>query len=411
MPARTQSISSKAELGPLFTSLVLTLIGILLIYSSGRLEFSSAYIHLYRKQLVWFLVALAVSYPFMRVDMKVLGRVSYLLYAVSIITLLVVLALPGSGPHRWIRLGSFQFQPSELAKLFTVLALARYLSARKRRLERLTDFAIPILIAGVPTALILVEPDLGTAAVFIPVLFAMLFWAGARPLYLLLLASPMISFAASSSTLVFTLFLVFLVTVIHRRKPFFFDAAVVVGTNLGVGLLYKTFWNSLELYQKKRLLAFLGLESDPLGIDWQKIQSQVAIGSGGFWGKGLLEGTQKKLAFLPEQHTDFIFSIAGEETGFLGVIIILLLYYFLLVRGLQIARHAPTAYSSLVAMGIVTLIFIHVFVNITMVTGFLPVIGLPLPFLSYGGSSLVMFFITIALLERVSFERMYQWMR
>ena len=153
------------------------------------------------------------------------------------------------------------------------------------------------------------------------------------------------------------------------------------------------------------------MESDPLGIDWQKIQSQVAIGSGGFWGRGFLKGTQKKLAFLPEQHTDFIFSIVGEEMGFLGVVIILLLYYFLLTRALAIARSAPTPFSSAVSMGIAALIFVHVFVNVTMVTGYLPVIGLPLPFLSYGGSSLVTFFIAIALLERMSSEKTMVWQK
>jgi rod shape determining protein RodA len=411
MQRTKRALSGRADLGPVVTSVVLSLIGVLLIYSSGKLEFSSAYQNLYKKQLLWIVIALIVSYPVMKVSIKSLAGLSYPLYAASLALLILVLALPASGPHRWIRLGSIQIQPSEVAKLFTILALAKYLGGKKHRLERLADFIVPLLIVGIPAFLILIEPDLGTASVFIPLLFAMLYWSGARPLYLLFLLSPLISLIASSSTILFTIFLLILIAVIQIRKPFFFDAVIVIAMNIAVGLLYKPFWNRLEIYQKKRLLAFLGLESDPLGIDWQKIQSQVAIGSGGFWGKGFLEGTQKKLAFLPEQHTDFIFSIVGEETGFVGVIIILLLYFFLLFRALHIARSAPTPFSSIVSFGILSLLFVHVFVNITMVTGYLPVIGLPLPFLSYGGSSLVMFFIAIALLVRMSFEKSRVWLR
>lgn len=422
MPTRTKALGGKVDLGPFFASLVLSLIGVLLIYSSGKLEFSEAYQNLYKKQILWLIIALIVSYPVMKVSIKSLSGLSYFLYTASVMLLVIVLALPGSGPHRWIRLGSIQIQPSEIAKLLTILALARYLGRKRQRLERLTDFLLPLIIAGVPAFLILIEPDLGTAFVFIPILFAMLFWSGARPLYLLFLASPLLSLTFSSLSLIahshaiiytilFALFFILLVIIILLRKPYFFDALIIIAMNIAVGLLYKPFWNHLEAYQKKRLLAFLGLDSDPLGIDWQRIQSQVAIGSGGFWGKGFLEGTQKKLAFLPEQHTDFIFSIVGEEMGFIGVFIILLLYYFLLSRSLYIARTAPTPFSSSVSMGIAALIFTHVFVNITMVTGYLPVIGLPVPFLSYGGSSLVMFFVAIWLLERMSLEKTHIWLR
>lgn len=391
------------------TGLVLATIGVLLIYSSGQLEFSSAYENLYRKQILWIVLASLACIAFFKIPLRTLGGISYPFYAFSIALLLLVLVLPSQGAHRWIRLGFFQIQPSELAKLAAILALARYLGMKRPRLERITDFIVPVLIAGTPAVLILIEPDLGTASVFAAVLFAMLFWAGARPLSLLFLVSPLLSLAASTSTVVFGLFLTLLLALIHLRKPFFSDSLFIVATNLAVGLFNKSVWNSLEVYQKKRILAFLGLQSDPLGIDWQKIQSQVAIGSGGFWGKGYLDGTQKKLAFLPEQHTDFIFSIAGEEMGFIGAVIILILFYFLLSRALQISRNAPNPHASLVAIGITSLLFIHVFVNITMVSGLLPVIGLPLPFLSYGGSSLLMFSCSIALLERVSLEKSRMW--
>jgi rod shape determining protein RodA len=391
------------------TSLVLSLIGVVLIYSSGHLEFSTAYENLYQRQLLWIVIACLLSYVFFKAPIRSVAGISYPFYAFSIGLLLLVLALPSEGAHRWIRLGFFQIQPSEVAKLATILALARYLGMNRRRLERLTDFIVPVLIAGIPSFLVLIEPDLGTASVFAPVLFAMLFWAGARPLALLFLVSPFLSFAASSSAFMFALFLVFLIVLIQLRKPFFSDSLAVIATNLAVGLFNQSVWNSLHEYQKKRLLAFLGLESDPLGIDWQKIQSQVAIGSGGFWGKGFLEGTQKKLAFLPEQHTDFIFSIAGEEMGFVGALIILILFYFLISKALHTARNATNNHSGLLAMGITALLFVHVFVNITMVSGFLPVIGLPLPFLSYGGSSLIMFSLSITLLERVSFEKSRMW--
>jgi rod shape determining protein RodA len=392
------------------TGLALAIIGVLLIYSSGRLEYSASSVAgLYRKQILWIVITCLVCCVFFRVPLRHVAGISYPLYAFSIGLLLLVLALPSEGPHRWIRIGSVQVQPSELAKIATILALARYLGMKKRRLDRLTDFIVPILIAAFPAVLILVEPDLGTAAVFGPVLFAMLFWAGARPLALLFLISPLLSFAASSSTILFALFLVFLLVTIHMRKPFFSDSLAVVAMNLVVGLFNQSVWNGLKEYQKKRLLAFFGLESDPLGIDWQKIQSQVAIGSGGFWGKGYLEGTQKKLAFLPEQHTDFIFSIAGEETGFVGACIILLLFYFLLSKALDISRNAPQNHAGLIAMGVTSLLFTHVFVNITMVAGFLPVIGVPLPLLSYGGSSLLMFSLGITLLERVNLEKARMW--
>jgi len=411
MLKKKRSISGGADYAPYITSLVLSLIGVLLIYSSGQLEFSTAYIKLYQKQIIWLAMAVIISYLVMKVNIKTLGTLSFPLYAITLVLLGIVLLLPADGPHRWIRLAWFQIQPSEIAKIFTILALAAYLGGGRHKLERLTGFVVPLLIVGTPAFLILIEPDLGTALVFVPILFAMLYWAGARPLYLLFLLSPLLSLAASYRTILFTVFIIMLVVIIKVRKPFLFDAILVVAMNITVGLLYKPFWASLEMYQKKRILSFLGMESDPLGIDWQKIQSQVAIGSGGFWGRGFLKGTQKKLAFLPEQHTDFIFSIAGEEMGFVGVVIILLLYYFLLTRALAIARSAPTPFSSAVSIGIAALIFVHVFVNVTMVTGYLPVIGLPLPFLSYGGSSLVTFFIAIALLERMSSEKTMVWQK
>jgi|GEM_PF-3485749 len=263
MPLKSRTLSSTADFGPLLTCLVLSSIGVLLIYSSGKLEFSSIYGGLFKKQILWILVASVVLYFTMKVSTKILHSTSYLFYTISVILLVVVLALPASGPHRWIQLAGYQLQPSEVAKLFTILALARYLGGKRRHLERLADFIIPILIMGTPAILILIEPDLGTASVFIPVMFAMLYWAGARPLYLLFILSPLFSLVASSNTIFFTIFLIILVVVIQIRKPFFFDAVIVIATNITVGLLYKPLWNRLELYQKKRLLAFLGLESDP----------------------------------------------------------------------------------------------------------------------------------------------------
>ena len=301
--------------------------------------------------------------------------------------------------------GGLRFQPSEWAKLATIFALARFLTDHH---DKLDDKRTLLILAGLgilPFILIFKQPDLGTSLVFIAIIPAMLFWAGVSPLILLLTFIPGLTMLASFELWSFSLIMGILLIVLFfasRNMIFTFGHIVL---NIFVGVITPFLWNSLEAYQQKRVLSFLGIVSDPKGISYQVIQSKVAIGSGGITGKGFLEGTQTQLRFLPEQHTDFIFSVIGEEFGILGCVTVIVLFVLLISRGIQVASNVKNRFSSLVVIGITTMILYHYFVNLGMVMGLMPVTGLPLPFISYGGSFLNTCMVSIALILNFSLRR------
>ncbi len=327
-----------------------------------------------------------------------LAYLSYFLYLGFLITVLV-LSSGGVRAHRWFLLGPFRFQPSELAKLTTIFALAYFLSRRGVVLKSLKDLIIPSIIAAIP-CLLIIGPDLGTALVFVPILLAMLYWAGLPFIYLFLIITPMISLICAFSFIAWLIFIFLLVLVLFyfiKQHKHTFDAIFLALINLAIGTIAPFGWEHLKEYRRQRILSFLNPQNDPLGAGYQIIQSKVAIGSGGFWGKGFMNGTQKNLLFLPEQHTDFIFSVIGEEMGFWFCILLLFLFIILLIRIIQAATQIRDRFASLVIIGIATMIFFHILVNIGMTIGVMPITGLPLPFISYGGSSLIMNMLAIGI--------------
>ena len=329
-------------------------------------------------------------------------------------SLVAVLAWGTGDATRWLRLGPLMLQPSELAKIATIIALARYLSDRSvERINSFGGFFGASFLILVPAALIVRQPDLGTAASFAAPLFPMLYWAGMRKFFVFLVISPLISVICSldllwqgSTPYVFAIFVVGSTFLIHHFLRRLWLTISMAFINTSAGLLTVYFLDHfLHSYQKARIMTFFNPESDPLESGWNIIQSKIAIGSGGLTGKGLLEGTQTKHQFLPAAHTDFIFSVIGEEGGFVMALIVLSLFFFLIYRALHIASAANNAFYSLTAVGLAAMLTFHVFINIGMTIGVMPITGLPLPFLSSGGSSLLSNLLAIGLLLHIDTYR------
>ncbi|MEO8199629.1 MAG: rod shape-determining protein RodA, partial [Gemmatimonadota bacterium] len=238
----------------------------------------------------------------------------------------------------------------------------------------------------------------------IGILFAVLFWAGVRPHLLVMLASPVVSLLAAFSIVSWAVWMVLLTGLLILWRPFVFEAVTVWLVNAVMGFIAMPLWNRLEPYQQNRLLTFLNPEIDPKAAGYHAIQSKVAIGSGGFFGNGWLQGPQKRLAFLPAQHTDFAFSVVGEEMGFLGVSVALILFLVFFMAMVRIARRASDPFSSLLVFGIVGLLFTHVWENVGMTVNIMPITGIPLPFFSYGGSFLLANSLAIGMVLRVAWD-------
>lgn len=332
-------------------------------------------------------------------------------YLVSLVLLVATLAVgtgagTAEGVGRWLQVGGLRFQPAEFAKLAAVLALARLLTARDAPPVNLKDLLGPSVLIGIPLVLVVLQPDLGTALAFIGILFAGLYWAGTPPVLLFLLASPGFALVLSFETWIWSLYFVGLVGALYllRYRLYLAESFGVILANLAAGTIALPLWNSLAEYQRNRLLVFLDPGMDPRGAGWNLIQSQVAIGSGGLWGKGFTEGTQKRLDFLPEQHTDFIFSVVGEELGFFGVIVSLGLFSLLLINLVRMAERTEDPFAGLVLFGIFGAWLVHIFVNVGMTIGLVPITGIPLPFVSYGGTFLLTCWMSIALAARLAEE-------
>ncbi|MGH2570463.1 MAG: FtsW/RodA/SpoVE family cell cycle protein, partial [bacterium] len=247
----------------------------------------------------------------------------------------------------------------------------------------------PVLIVLVPAAFVLRQPDLGTAILFLVAVPPMLYWSGVSLRYLLLATSPAISVVCASSTASWIVFSIALLALAYHSRALLLERMLFVGGSVAAGIITPLLWGRLEPYQRQRIIAFLDPESYPSGAGYQIIQSKVAIGSGGLAGMGFLEGTQKGLAFLPARHTDFIFSVVGEEFGYIGTMAVLALFTFLVIRGFRIAASSRDPFAGLAVVGVMSIFAFQVFVNIGMTVGLFPVTGVPLPILSYGGTSLL----------------------
>ncbi len=342
------------------------------------------------RQLVYAVIGLSLMLGAAILSPRVHFALAYVIYGVSAAVLLGIL-LWGSvvkGAVRWVDLGLFTFQPSEPAKIGLILALARLVTDKKFDLRRPGHLLQAAALTFFLLLLVMAQPDLGTSIVFGAIFLSMMIVAGAPLSYLLILLSPVLAAITSFHAIAFLLFMALLLFMTWRMKlPLTITILLVMG-NLLVSAATPLAWNQLKPYQQKRLITFINPEADPKGAGYQVIQSKVAVGSGGLLGKGLGQGSQTQLKFLPEQHTDFIFSVVGEEMGLLGGTVVLILYAILISRCFAIAALCSGKYARLVCVGLSSLLATHIFINIGMAIGLLPVTGLPLPFLSYGGSFL-----------------------
>lgn len=372
----------------IFLALVLFVVflGLLTLYSASYNENGEAF----KRQVIWVAIGLVILFLFSRIPFRFWQSIAPFLYVFSIILLIAVL-FTGKGVKRWISLGPISFQPSEFAKVSTVLFMSDILSIRKFELKHLRSFLVPFSICFVPFTLVFIEPNLGTSLVFLFVFLTLVFYKGMKPIYILFLISPFVSLLAAFHWGIWIVWLVFLLAVIYWGRVSLNEGFFVFIINVAIGLLNPLVWQALLPYQKARLTVFLSPESDPAGIGWQLLQSKIAIGSGGLFGKGFLKGTQKGLAFLPQKHTDFAFSSFAEEFGFIGAIILFSAFILIVLRGIKIARESRNQFASLFAFGLVSIVLFQGVINTGMTMGIFPVVGMPFPLLSYGGSSTLVF--------------------
>ncbi len=381
----------------LTTIIMLTIIGLIMIFSAAGKNY-------FIRQTIWLGTGLLFLLLFCQVTPRFWSNFAPIVYGLSILSLIFILVHHSGYPRRWITFNSISIQPSEFAKFATIIMLASYLSTKKS-LKKFPDILVPLFIIAIPMFLIFIEPDLGASQIFFPILLLMLYWSGMPGAKLFIFFSPIISAAASFSIYIWVAYMIFLVVFLYFHKQLY-DLIYGLITNLLAGLMMPVIWNSLKTYQQKRIISFFSPWLDPRGMSWQVIQSKIAIGSGRIYGKGFLSGTQKKLAFLPERHTDFIFSCLGEEFGFLGIAITIILYIYLFYKLLNLARETKNRFSSLFVIGVFAWLSYQTFLNIGMTMGLIPVTGVPLPFISYGGSALFAGLMAIGLCLAISKHKM-----
>lgn len=328
----------------------------------------------------------------------------WVIYGLVNVSLLAVIFIGtvGLGAQRWITIGGFNVQPSEFAKLGIIITLAALLSDRDA--STLPSMVRSLMITAVPWALIFIQPDLGTSLVFGAITLGMLYWANVNPGWLVLMVSPLVAAILYNLSLPAWLIWSALMGVIAWLSlPWrLFSTVIATAINLVSGKLGEVFWGVLHDYQKDRLILFLDPDKDPLGGGYHLIQSRIAIGAGRLWGRGLGEGTQTQGNFIPEQHTDFIFSAIGEEWGFVGAIAILAVFWLICLRLVLVAQNAKDNFGSLLAVGVLSMIIFQVGVNVGMTIGLAPVTGIPLPWVSYGRSALLTNFMALGLVESVA---------
>lgn len=394
------------------TVLALTIFGIAMVYSAGQVDQPRPGVALaWRQQIIWLGISLVAMFIVMRVQVRWIEWVAKPIYIIGLIALVATLVIgtgqgTAEGTKSWLKLGPMMVQPSQFANLATVLMLGRVMGSWREPPSSLFDLWKPIMIVAVPMGLVFLQPDLGTSMVFAGIMIATLYWAGTPLGLLFMLVSPLFGLLTAIAPWVFSVYMIALCIFLYFYRAYFWEAALVVLLNLAAGTIAAPLWNSLDEYQQNRLLVFLDPSKDPRGAGYNVRQSRVAIGSGGLIGKGFTEGTQKRLSFLPEQHTDFIFAVIGEELGFLfGTLVVVLTYGIILSRLVKLAERLPDPFAGIVVFGIFGAWFTHIMVNIGMTVGLMPITGIPLPFLSYGGSFLLATYFALGIAQRMASEQ------
>lgn len=426
------------DYGLILSFIVLTVLGILTIYSAGRgTGATGSQENEHIKQIYWAVSGCVIFILLLFINYQKLGEYAIFIYIVSLLLLgaTLILGKRVRGAKSWITLfGGLGFQPSEFVKIGIIIVLARYLDRIGEEIKTLRQVLASLVIVAVPLGLILLQPDFGTALVYIPIALTMLFFSGIRFAHLVslliifgiaivlpllvtfssLTGSESIAFfqtlddtrtvllvAAIFGALSFIFFILYKVT----KKDIFFKATSIFLIFFAGLVLAALLGKFLKPYQRKRLIVFLKPTIDPYGSGYNIIQSKIAVGAGGLFGKGLLGGTQSQLGFLPERSTDFIFSIFAEEWGFVGSFFILVLYGVFIYRGIMVILTAKDRFGSLVASGIIGMFLFHIIINIGMTIGLMPITGIPLPFLSYGGSFLITSIVGASLLFNIESRR------
>jgi rod shape determining protein RodA len=404
----------------LLATIVLCAIGLALIYSvlqpiMGGYADEVSYGYLQR-QVVWVAMGMLSMFVGFAVPFRWYETLALVIFAFCLVLLVAVLVVPSTREtQRWLVIGPLSIQPSEFTKVAVLFVWARMLSGHRRNPNRPKTLLLLLAVFAVPFLLVLKQPDLGTAIMFFGLLLPVMYWRGFRGIHILFVLSPVASAVliiygenVSHNPWPFGVFIVVIMVVAYLRRSRLIESLSLVVSNVGVGLALPVLWDDLRAYQQLRIINFLDPGADKLGAGWQVIQSKIAIGSGGLTGKGYLAGTQKALEFLPAKHTDFIFSVLGEEFGFVGALAVLLLFSVLIFKALVIAQKSRSEFASTVCVGIAAYFFLQVLINLAMTMGMAPVTGIPLPFISYGGSSMLVSCFLVGFLLNAS-TRWYEY--
>ncbi|TDO21944.1 rod shape-determining protein RodA [Pedobacter duraquae] len=368
----------------------------------------------YGRQLIFIITALVLGFTILLLDAQFFSVFSPIIYGGTIFLLFMVLVIGNkvAGNQAWIAIGSFKLQPAEFAKFGTALLLSRYISSFSPKFTEIKSIFFAAIIIGVPLLFIMLQPDTGSALVFLSFMFP-LYREGLSGYFLLIFLGMIVLFVADFLLPIYLIILIilgiggfFMYQNRKRQKVLF---TVILATIIAIAYLFTVkliYENVLQQHQRTRIEIMLGLKTDPKGAGYNVIQSKIAIGSGQAFGRGFLEGTQTKYGYVPEQSTDFIFSTIGEEWGFLGCFVVIGLYIFLLLRVINLAERQRSSFSRVYGYCVASIIFFHVFINIGMTIGIIPVIGIPLPFISYGGSSLWSFTVLLFIFLKLDSNRM-----
>ena len=368
--------------------------------SNDPLSFSSSFV----KQITIIFFSLIIFLFMTRIDVKTIHDNSLKIYIISLFLCFIPFLLPPvENTYRWIDLGFYYFQPGEYLKCATIIMIAKYLSNHQLEVKENYIVLIPIMIAGISSFLVLNQPDLGTAVIIFAPVLPMMLWAGVNTFTLFLLLAPVITIIAASNFVFFNIWALIMFIIFLTFKGGLLNRIIIYFVNIFTGLLFPFFWNDfLNGYQRQRFIDFLNPDLDPMGSSYHIIQSITAIGSGGFFGKGWGQGSQTQLKFLPVQESDFILSVIAEEFGFFGISVIMFLFFMLIKTLLDLAFKCNDYFSSLVIIGLTSILFSHIFINSAMTIGLMPVKGLPTPFVSAGGSFMLLCFIIISIVTNLS---------